>query len=103
MREAKLISGVVPGSTVDFTYNGTPVTGHQEEGIAAALMRAGVQGTRVTDKLEQARGYFCGMGVCWECVVEVAGEGFVKGCQYPVRAGLVVRSASTTEDTRCSR
>jgi len=34
------------------------------------------------------------MGVCWECAVEVEGLGTVRGCMFPVREGLVVRSPS---------
>ena len=94
MASAHLIPGIAPGRTVEFTYNDEKLSVREGEGIAAALMRAGIFGTRVTSRRSESRGYYCGMGVCWECMVEVVGEGFVRGCQYPVCAGLVVRSTT---------
>jgi predicted molibdopterin-dependent oxidoreductase YjgC len=102
MPNAKVIPGVVPGPSVSFTFDGMAFSGHEGEGIAAALMRAGFKGTRVSARREEARAYYCGMGACWDCIVEVAGEGFVKGCQYPLRAGLVVRSATIRRDEETS-
>lgn len=93
MAKAKLIHGIVPGNAVEFTFNEGIISGFDGEGIAAALLRNGKAGTRVTSRASEKRGYYCGMGICWECVVEVVGDGFVRGCQYPVQAGLVVRSA----------
>lgn len=94
MRSARLIGGIVPGPTVGFSFNGAAVEGFEGEGLAAALMRAGIRATRTTAGGGEPRGYYCGMGVCWECTVEVEGIGMVRGCMFPVREGLVVRSPS---------
>lgn len=98
MASSHLICGITPGCTVEFTYDGETFSGYEGEGISAALMRAGILGTRLTRRSLEKRGYYCGMGVCWECMVEVVGEGFVRGCQYPVREGLTVRSPVERED-----
>ncbi len=39
-----------------------------------------------------ARGFplFCGMGVCFDCLVTVDGRGGVRACTTPVRAGMRV-------------
>lgn len=94
MRDARLIPGIAPGATVGFTFNGEAMEGYEGEGVAAALMRAGIRATRATTRRGEPRGYYCGMGVCWECAVEVEGLGTVRGCMFPVREGLVVRSPS---------
>lgn len=94
MRSAQPIAGIVPGATVGFTFNGAAMEGFEGEGLAAALMRAGIRATRTTAGRGEPRGYYCGMGVCWECTVEVEGIGTVRGCMFPVREGLVVRSPS---------
>lgn len=93
MRNARLIPGITPGVTVVFSFNGELLDGYEGEGLAAALMRAGIRATRMTARDNEPRGYYCGMGVCWECAVEVEGLGTVRGCMFPVREGLVVRSA----------
>ena len=92
MRSARLIAGIQPGTPVTFEFNGEPVTGFAGEGLAAALMRAGIRATRTTRHHVEPRGYYCGMGVCWECAVEVDGLVVVRGCSYPVSDGLVARS-----------
>jgi aerobic-type carbon monoxide dehydrogenase small subunit (CoxS/CutS family) len=40
--------------------------------------------------LDQARGMFCLMGVCQECLVQVDGE-LVPSCMEPVREQMQVR------------
>ncbi|HEY6630376.1 MAG TPA: (2Fe-2S)-binding protein [Rhizobiaceae bacterium] len=98
MRNARLIPGIAPGTAVSFTFNGQTVDGYVGEGVAAALMRAGIRGTRTTARQPEPRGYYCGMGVCWECTVEVEGMGTVRGCMFPVQEGLVVRSPSVRSE-----
>jgi sarcosine oxidase subunit alpha len=93
MPNARLITGISPGRSVCFTYEGQRLEGYEGEGIAAALLRAGIARTRMAPRTGEPRGYYCGMGLCWECVLDVAGEGSVRGCLYPVREGLVVRAA----------
>lgn len=92
MYSVRLINGVRPGRRVQFEYEGRTFTGYEGEGVALALMRAGVTGTRLTPREKQPRGYYCGMGVCWDCVIDVVGVGSVRGCQHPVSEGLVVRA-----------
>jgi hypothetical protein len=93
MPKARLIPGIEPGPAVNFSFDGQAVSGFAGESVGGALLRAGLQGTRTTSRAGERRGYYCGMGVCWECVVEIAQEGSVRGCVYPASEGLVVRSA----------
>lgn len=95
MPKARDIVGIDRGQVVSFSFNGRTVHGHAGESIAAALLRAGITGTRRTASRDQPRGYYCGMGVCWECVIEVVGMGTVRSCMQPVAEGLVARTAIT--------
>ncbi len=92
MSDARFIDGISPGRAVEFYHDGQKLTGFEGEGIAAALMRHGILQSRISAQDHAPRGYYCGMGVCWECVVEIEGHGAVKACQFPVRAGLSVRT-----------
>ncbi len=94
MPEMKLIPGVRPTTqTVGFLFDGAVVQGFEGEAIVSALLRAGISRQRLTRKGRAPRAYYCGMGLCWECAVKVEGEGVVRGCLYPVREGLSVRTA----------
>lgn len=99
MAKARLIAGLAPGPKLAFSFEGRTIQGFAGESVAAALLRAGIAGTRMAPQAGEPRGYYCGMGVCWECVVEIEGEGTARGCLYPAREGLVVRAAvARTED-----
>lgn len=99
MPEARMIAGITPAREVKFVFDGCAVQGFEGEGLAAALLRAGIGVTRRTPVMDAARGYYCGMGQCWDCVAEVEGLGFVRGCQHPVSEGMVVRRAQNwTQD-----
>ena len=93
MRDMRLIAGVSPGASVDFRFDGEKLTGFEGEAIASALLRAGIGHQRVSRKRHEPRAYYCGMGMCWECAVRVEGAGVVRGCMYPLREGLEVRTA----------
>jgi len=90
----RFIDGIRPtGRTVDFTFEGRSYTGHANESIASAMMRAGLTAMRETRQLGEKRGYYCGMGLCWECAVHVNGEGIVRSCSYPITDGQVISFA----------
>lgn len=90
----RFIEGVSPpGEPVSFVFEGARLTGRQGEAIASAIMRAGFSVLRRTRIGGEPRGYYCGMGLCWECAVHVEGQGVVRGCSDPVREGIVVSFA----------
>ena len=91
--DALRIAGVHRGRSVAFTFNGQTVSAEEGTSLAAALMASGVRASRVS-RTGMTRGYYCGMGACWECVVAVAGRGHVRSCLEPVARGLDVSSIS---------
>ena len=81
---------------VRMTIDGREVRVSSEWSVAAAVWNTrGVVGTR-RSVLGQARGAACGMGVCFECRVEIDGEAGVRGCMVRCREGMRV----TTEAER---
>ena len=79
------------GSSVRFTVNGEAITANRGASIAAALLADGRRVLRVTERRGEPRGLFCGMGVCFECLVEVDGRGSVRACRTLVADGIRVR------------
>jgi D-hydroxyproline dehydrogenase subunit gamma len=82
--------GIERGQRVRIVVDGEDVEAYEGECIAAALLASGRSITRWTITGE-ARGYFCGMGICHECLVIVEGHGSVRACMTPVSDGLRVQ------------
>jgi aerobic-type carbon monoxide dehydrogenase small subunit (CoxS/CutS family) len=64
-----------------------PVECRAGETIAAALTQAGIDAWRTTRRGENRRGLFCGIGICFDCLVAVNGERPVRACLATVRPG----------------
>jgi sarcosine oxidase subunit alpha len=78
------------GTAIHLLVNGEPVGAFEGETVAAALLATGRRTLRHTNLLGQARGLFCVMGVCFDCVVEIDGRTGVRACMTPVRDGMRV-------------
>jgi aerobic-type carbon monoxide dehydrogenase small subunit (CoxS/CutS family) len=76
---------------VSFHFDGVAVTGHAGESLLAALLRAQIWHLRDAPGGGGARGGFCCMGLCQECVVLIDGR-VVESCRQPVSAGMMVQS-----------
>lgn len=72
---------------ISFTFEGQEMTGFSGETIAAALHANGVKELR-HDK--RPRGFFCAIGNCSSCLMEVDGVYNVRVCVEPLRAGMCV-------------
>ncbi len=81
------------GAAIEFRFDGQLVRAYEGESIACALFAAGIRTLRQSPRTGLARGMFCLMGSCQECVVLVDGHR-VAACQEPSRAGLEVFSGT---------
>jgi sarcosine oxidase subunit alpha len=59
--------------------------------VAAAVLQAGLSTFR-RSVTGEARGPLCGMGICFECRVNVNGEAHVRSCQTLCENGMDVRT-----------
>ena len=82
--------GLTRGPAVRFTFDGVPLTAHDGESVAAALLAAGERATRLTRRGGRPRGLFCAIGACHDCLVRVDGSGPVRSCLTPVHDGMAV-------------
>lgn len=60
--------------------------------VAAALLQAGIRTFRHTPHHKEPRSLFCGMGMCYDCLVTVNGKPNVRACVTPVRPGMRVET-----------
>lgn len=84
--------GITRGPEVEILVDGHPVQAFEGETVAAALLAAGQRGLRTTARRGAPRGLYCGIGVCFDCVMTVDGQPGVRTCQTMVRAGMRVDS-----------
>ena len=78
------------GKKVSFTFEGKKMEGFEGEPIAAALHAAGVRLLRHSPHKHRPRGFFCAIGRCSSCMMEVDGEVNVMTCITPLEEGMVV-------------
>src|SRR5579862_327748 len=79
--------------TVAITVDGRIVKAPPGESLAVALFAAGIRELRRSPRTGGARGMFCLMGVCQECVVTVDGRR-TTACNLAVRDGMVVATGT---------
>lgn len=84
-------AGLVRGEQVGIHVDGRAVAAYVGESVAAALMADGTDdlATRTT-RAGDPRGLFCGMGVCFDCLVVVDGVPGTRACMTWVADGMVV-------------
>jgi predicted molibdopterin-dependent oxidoreductase YjgC len=88
----RFLPAVERGSAVTIVVNGEPLEAYAGETVAAALLASGRRAFRHADKSGAPRGVFCGMGVCYDCLVTVDGIPNVRACVTQIRDGMVVRT-----------
>lgn len=87
---AQRIKGIERETSITILVNGQPVKAYAGESIAAALMAAGIRAFRCTEASGSPRGFFCGMGMCFDCLVTVDGVPNKRGCMTEVYEGCAV-------------
>jgi predicted molibdopterin-dependent oxidoreductase YjgC len=93
------LSTVERGPRLSITVDGVPTTAYEGETIAAVLLAGGAMRFRSSEVRDAPRGYYCGMGICFECLVRVDGAFNVRACMTPVRDGMAVeRERAKSED-----
>lgn len=70
-----------------FFFAGQPIEAGTGQTVGAALIAAGHRSWRTTRFGGQPRGIFCGIGVCFDCVVTVNGTANVRACLAEARDG----------------
>lgn len=80
---------------VPLSLDGRPLTARAGQTVAVALFASGVKALRLSPRLRQARGMFCLMGSCQECLVMIDGRRAL-ACQTVVTPGLRIETIPQT-------
>ena len=86
------------GDSFQMLVNGAPVSAYPGETLAGVLLAAEISIFRKTVESGASRGQFCGMGVCYDCLVEVDGQGSLRACMTPAMPGMCVTIPHESEE-----
>lgn len=87
-----LFGEVARGEPLEITVDGRPSIAFRGESLAAALIASGLRRFRGSARLNQPRGVFCGIGICYECLLIIDGVPNQRACVTEVRAGMSVET-----------
>ena len=78
---------------ISFHFNGEKFTGAAGQSVAAALIANGQRELRRTRFGEEPRSIFCGIGICFDCVVTINGVANQRACLIEISNDLKVESS----------
>jgi hypothetical protein len=82
--------GPADAAAIGITVDGQALRGIDGQSIAGVLLASGRLAWRTTAAGRRPRGVFCGIGVCFDCLVTVNGLRDVRACQRLARDGDIV-------------
>ena len=77
---------------ISFTFNGKEFTCESGQSIAAALIASDNRQLRTTRFENEPRSIFCGIGICFDCVLVVDGVANQRSCLIEAKQGLNAES-----------
>jgi aerobic-type carbon monoxide dehydrogenase small subunit (CoxS/CutS family) len=78
---------------ISFIFNGEKFSGAQGQSVAAALIANGQRELRRTRFGEKPRSIFCGIGICFDCVVTINGVANQRACLIEISSDMKVESS----------
>jgi predicted molibdopterin-dependent oxidoreductase YjgC len=90
----RIQKGISRGPAFHIEIDGQTVTAYPGETIATVLMAAGQRLIRHTSIAGEPRGLYCGMGVCFDCLVTVNGHPNLRACITPAHPGDRIKRQS---------
>ncbi len=79
---------------ISFTFNGVAVQCEVGQSIAAAVIDSGTLALRKTRFGDEPRSIFCGIGICFDCVVVIDGVANQRSCLIEAKADMNIESIS---------
>lgn len=85
------IIDVKPRNKIKFIFEGVEIEGLEGDTIASALIAHGVTTMAYSIKKHRPRGFYCAIGNCASCEMNVNGHAHVRTCITPLEANMVVK------------
>jgi aerobic-type carbon monoxide dehydrogenase small subunit (CoxS/CutS family) len=88
--DLRIQNGITRRQPFHILMNGEQVVAYPGETIATALLAAGWHVFRHTAISGEPRGMFCGMGLCFDCMVTVNGHPNIRACVTVAQPGDII-------------
>jgi aerobic-type carbon monoxide dehydrogenase small subunit (CoxS/CutS family) len=75
-----------------FRFDDREVPFQPGQTVAAAQINTDILSWRRTRKAARPRGLFCGIGLCFDCLVIIDGTPNQRGCLVPAQDGMSVKT-----------
>lgn len=98
MRQPYRLVRARPEPEFEISVDGVPVPVVPGQTVGAALYGAGIRSWRTTRFGGRPRGLFCGIGVCFDCLVTVNGSPSLRACLTEARPGDLVTTGHDVSD-----
>ena len=92
-----LLPEVQRGRQIKMMVDGKAVEAYEGETVAAALLAAGISTFRLSHNHKQPRSLYCGMGICYECLVTINGVHAQRACIAFAVDGMQVETCKEFE------
>lgn len=80
------------GASFRIEVDGVSIPAYEGETVASAILAHGSRVLRRTRLKDSPRGLFCGIGVCYDCLVVIDGTPNLRACMAPATPGLRVHT-----------
>lgn len=81
------------GKKIMLKVDGESIEAYEGEMVSTVLLSMGIKNFGRSNQSGRDHGVFCGMGICYECLVTVNGQ-VVRACQTPVTEGMIIETRS---------
>ncbi|HUU04571.1 MAG TPA: (2Fe-2S)-binding protein [Patescibacteria group bacterium] len=86
------VTSIMRRPAIRIQVNGRSIEATPGETVLAALTAAGFKVLKKSNVAGEARGPFCGMGVCYECLVTINGVPKQRSCMTEVEENMEIQT-----------
>lgn len=96
-KSSDMLPAIQRGEQVNVTVDGKPIGAYKGETVAAAMLAARIRTFHKSHNHRQPRSLYCGMGICYECLVTINGVHAQRACITPVEEGMQIETCKELE------
>jgi predicted molibdopterin-dependent oxidoreductase YjgC len=96
-RDLRVYEGVDRGQKFEIEVDGEKMTAYEGETIASVLHADGRLTMNYTPKRKAPRGMYCGIGLCYNCIMVIDGVPSTRACQTLATPGCKVKTQEGLE------
>ncbi len=85
------------GKSIEVTIDGQKALAYEGELVSTVLLVEGISTFARKHTTGRPSAVYCGMGVCYECLVTINGVGNIRACQTYVADQMVIETANQAE------